>query len=38
MMHTDENGEVIFKKSVAIPVENDKVFNIFHILLFYYFY
>jgi len=24
-MHTDENGEVIFKKRVTIPVENDKV-------------
>jgi len=32
-IHADENGEVIFKKWVAILVEDGKVFNIFHILL-----
>jgi len=39
MIHADENGEVIFKESVTILVEDGKVFNIFHklLLLFFYF-
>lgn len=33
MIHTDENGELIIKESIAIFIEDGKVFNIFHILL-----
>lgn len=38
IIHTDENGELIIKESVAIFIEDGKVFNIFYIFYIYYFY
>lgn len=31
MIHTDENGELIIKESIAIFIEDGKVFNIYSI-------
>lgn len=38
LIHTDDNEELIIKKNVAVFIEDGKVFDTFHIYIFYYIY